>query len=70
MISAFRQARCDESSLTVQVKGVDPDGYYTVRDVDGVNNIARVKGSALRSGLPIYAANARTALILYIEPCA
>ena len=68
VISAFRQANCDKDTCTVSVKGVNPNNYYLIRDIDGVNSIARVKGSALINGYPIYAKNARKALILYIEP--
>ena len=68
VISAFRQANCTKDLCTVSVKGVNPDGYYRVRDIDNINNIVKVKGSTLTSGLSIYAPTARKALILYIEP--
>lgn len=69
VIQAFRRPLNTERTYTVQVKGVDPDKYYTVRDLDGVNSKTRVKGSALQKGFTLIAEEARTAMILYIEPC-
>lgn len=68
VISAFRQIRCEKDSCMVSVKGVNPNHYYRIRDIDNLNNFEKVKGSALIDGLPIYAPNARKGLILYIEP--
>lgn len=70
VLQAFRPASSTQDTFKVMAKGLDPNSYYTVRDVDGINNIAKVKGSALMKGLNIYAANARTAITLYIEPVA
>ena len=67
-VQAFRPSACRQSVCKVQVKGLDPDKHYTVRDIDGVNSVNRVKGSALMRGLPLYAANPRTAITVYIEP--
>jgi alpha-galactosidase len=69
VIQAFRLPGCDQYTYMVQLKGINPDQYYTITDIDGVNSFARVKGSALMKGVPIYAENPRTALILYIEAC-
>lgn len=69
VIQAFRLPGCDQDTYMVQLKGINPDQYYTITDIDGVNSFARVKGSALMKGVPIYAENPRTALILYIEAC-
>lgn len=69
VIQAFRLPECEEDTYLIQAKGVDPDSYYTVRDIDGVNNYAKIKGSALINGIPVSADNPRTAIILYITPC-
>lgn len=68
VIQAFRLPNCEENTYLAKVKGVDPNKYYSVYDIDGNNNITKIKGSALMSGLPIYAKNSRTALIIYIRP--
>lgn len=69
VIQAFRLPKCDEKTYTVSVKGVKADKYYTIRDIDGTNSVAKVKGSALIKGFPILAESARQAVTLYIEPC-
>ena len=69
VIQAFRLPNCDEDTYMVQLKGIDPDKYYTIKDIDGINSFTKVKGSALLKGIPIYAENPRTAIILYIEAC-
>lgn len=69
VIQAFRLPDCAEDTYKVYVKGVDPDKYYTVSDVDGGNVVKKIKGSALANiGLPLFAKNPRTALIVYIQP--
>ncbi len=67
VIQAFRQGNCLEDSILVQVKGVDKDKYYSITDLDGVNSVAKIKGSALQKGLPIYTAKPRTAIVMYIN---
>lgn len=67
VMQAFRPSDCTENSYTVQLRGLDPNKYYSVRDIDGVNSIERIKGSVLmQEGLELYAENARTAMILYL----
>lgn len=68
VLQAFRPASSTESTFKVECRGLNPDTYYSVRDLDGVNSIARVKGKALMNGLNLYAADARTAIVLYIDP--
>ncbi len=70
VIQAFRQPNCADDRVTVKVKGVNPDNYYEVRDLDRVNTIARVKGSQLMEGLTLYAENPRTAIVIYLNPVA
>ncbi len=70
VIQAFRQPNCADDRVTVKVKGVNPDNYYEVRDLDRVNTIARVKGSQLMEGLTLYAKNPRTAIVIYLNPVA
>ncbi len=68
VLQAFRPASSTEAYFNVALKGLDANTYYSVRDIDGINSYAKVKGSALMAGLNLYAGNARTAIILYIEP--
>lgn len=70
LLQAFRQRDCSYDSITVNVKGVNADRYYKVRDIDGNQSVARIKGSELKNGLKITASSARTAVVLYIEPVA
>ena len=67
VVQAFRGANCDEGSFTVKFKGVNPDKYYSLTDLDGVNSYAKVKGSMLIKGLPVIANNPRTAITIYIK---
>lgn len=67
LLQAFRPADCQEREYTVCVKGVDENAYYCLRDLDGVNSVVRVKGSALLNGLRLVAETPRTAIMLYIE---
>lgn len=68
LLQAFRQKDCSDNSVNVQVKGVNPDKYYSIRDIDGKQSVARVLGSDLQNGLNISAQTARSAIVLYIEP--
>lgn len=70
LLQAFRQKDCTKGTVTVNVKGVNPDGYYRIRDIDNMQSVSRVKGSDLQNGLTISASSARTAVVLYIEPVA
>lgn len=67
-LEAFRPPKSKDATLTVKLKGVDPDKYYALRDADGVQTLARVRGSALLRGISVYAEKPRTALLFYIEP--
>ncbi len=67
VITAVRPVDCDIEEISLSVKGVNPNKYYRVRDVDGKLDIAKVKGSALIKGLRVRADDPRTALILYVE---
>ena len=68
VVQAFRQEKCGESSISIQLKGLNKDSYYSVRDVDGINSIGRVKGSALMKKFTITASKPRTAVLLFVEP--
>lgn len=70
VLQAFRLPDCPDATYSVNVKGVNPDRYYSVRDLDGVNSVARVKGSDLMAGFTVTAADPRTALVMFIEPVA
>lgn len=67
VIQAFRQANCKDESVKVCVKGVDPNKYYTLRDLDGINSLTKIKGSALQRGYSINSTHARQAFVIYIE---
>ena len=68
VLQAFRQEHCVEDHIKVYPKGLQKDCYYAVRDVDGVNSLARVKGSALMKGFNIQANKPRTAILIFITP--
>ncbi len=68
VVQAFRLPDCKDAQYTIKVKGVDPEHYYAVRDVDGINSVAKVKGSELINGYTVTAADPRTALLLFVEP--
>lgn len=70
VIQAFRLPNCTASACTVKVKGVDPNRYYKIRDLDGGNSVARVKGSELIDGFTVTASQPRTALVMFVEPVA
>ena len=67
VVSAFRQDCCEKSTYTLRFKGVESDKYYSITDVDGVNDRRRIKGSDLMSGLTLKAENPRTAIVLYVS---
>ena len=69
VVQAFRKPECDIAEIVVKPKGLDPDKEYSVRDVDGLRNIAKIKGRALMNGMRITSSAPRTAITLYIEPC-
>ncbi len=66
VIQAFRQERCEEESVTLKVRGVEADKYYTITDVDGRNSVKSVKGSDLAKGFAITLPEKRMAAILFI----
>ena len=68
VLQAFRKEHCVEGHIKVYPKGLKKDCYYRMRDLDGVNTIERVKGSALMKGFTINAAKTRTAVLIFIEP--
>ena len=70
VLQAFRPDS-DESvaNKTVVLRGLDPNSYYTLTDIDGVNNFTNVKGSDLMSsGITLKTSSKRTAMIIYINP--
>lgn len=67
LLQAFRQSECTQSSYTVKLKGVNPNNYYRVRDIDNQLSVDRIKGSDLINGITLSASQPRTALVLYIE---
>lgn len=68
VIQAFRQANCEEDTVTVSVKGIDEDSYYMVEDSEGLNSMKKVKGSALKKGFSVYLPEKRTAAMIYVQP--
>lgn len=67
VVQAFRPDDCSDKQFTVQLRGLDPNKMYSVTDCDGVNTIAKVKGSALMNGIKLYAENPRTAIVLMVK---
>lgn len=67
VITAVRPEGCDKSTITLNIKGVSPHKIYSVRDVDGKQSIARVKGSSLINGLRVTSEHDRSAFTFYIE---
>lgn len=67
VLQAFRLPDCKDSTYKVNVKGVKPDNYYTLRDLDGVNSATHVKGSDLINGYTLSAENPRTAIVMFID---
>lgn len=65
-IQAFRRAECPQGSLSVTLRGLDPDATYTVTDLDR-KTAAELKGSTLASGLAIDAPDKPAARILVYE---
>lgn len=67
VIQAFRQERCEDESVTIRVRGVEMDKYYTVIDMDGRNSAKSVKGSDLAEGFTITLPEKRMAAVLFIS---
>ena len=68
VIQAFRQAECETNLCKVIVKGVDPNKYYTLTDVEGNNSLAKIKGSMLLKGYNIRLNQKRSSALIYIKP--
>ncbi len=68
VLQAFRQPNCEEKRTVLKIKGVDPERFCEICDLDSVNSREKVKGSELEGGFTISAENARTAIVLYIKP--
>lgn len=51
VIQAFRQERCEDESVTIRVRGVEMDKYYTVIDMDGRNSAKSVKEATWQKAL-------------------
>lgn len=69
VLQAFRPAGSTEGEYTVKLKGLDAHSFYCIRDADGAVPERKVRGSELLGGLRLYAAQPRTALLLYIRGC-
>jgi len=69
IVQAFRQPDCDLPSLTVNLSGVDENGYYAVKDADGLLDIDRISGAELIKGLTLSATTPRTSILLFLSPC-
>ena len=70
VLQAFRpDSDASVASKNIVLKGLNPDSYYRLRDIDGVNSYVSVKGSDLMSsGITLNTTSKRTAIIIYIEP--
>ena len=68
IIQAFRQTECTKDSVNVKIRGVNADGYYKIKDADGVLSVDKIKGDELIRGVTLTAPNPRTAILLYLLP--
>ncbi|HZT43043.1 MAG TPA: alpha-galactosidase [Chthonomonadaceae bacterium] len=53
VVQAFRRPKCPEETLTVKLRGLDPQARYTVQNVDGSNQQQRSGRELMEAGLPI-----------------
>ncbi len=67
LIQGFRQETCEQSTLMVKVKGVDPEKYYSLTDSEGLNSLERISGKALSEGYPITLPTKRSSCMIYIN---
>jgi len=67
VVQAFRPSNSSKSNMKVCIKGVNPNSYYTLRDLDGYNSRTKIKGSALLQGIPLVLSQPRSSLVLYVE---
>jgi alpha-galactosidase len=65
-VQAFRRAACPQGSLTVSLRGLEPNATYTVTDLDRQTS-QEVKGSSLASGFALEAPEKPAARILVYE---
>jgi alpha-galactosidase len=64
VVQAFRREGCRERSITLQLRGLDPDGSYSVEDLD-TGRVDTQKGKAIvNRGLEITATNCPGSAIL------
>ena len=68
VIQAFRGVENEQRSYIIKFKGIDPECYYSLTDLDGINSYNKIKGSKLLEGFPIIAEDPRTAITIYIKP--
>lgn len=67
VLEVFNAPNSTTNVQKIKLKGVDPDGIYTLTDPDGQNGIAEIKGSELLDGIDIRL-DAASSAILWIDP--
>ena len=70
VLQAFRpDSDASAVSKKIVLRGLNPNSYYNLTDIDGKNNFTNVKGSDLMSsGITLNTTSKRTAMIIYINP--
>ncbi len=64
MVQAFRRVDCPEETITLRLRGLDPDATYTVTDLDE-GSPRHVTGSELMAGLTVAAPQKPAAVVVY-----
>ncbi len=67
VMEVFNFPKSKTTMQKIYVRGLDPDGWYSLTDPDGRNGIKRIKGSELMSGYDVYL-QPRSSAILWIDP--
>lgn len=67
LLQAFRPANCSEKEIVLTLKGVKDDALYALKDPDGLNGLAKIKGSALKKGFRLHLENARSSAFIQLE---
>lgn len=67
VLETFNFPETGENKALIQLKGLNPDHWYTLTDPDGINGTRLIKGSDLLSGYEIRL-NPGTSSLIWIDP--
>ncbi|HPJ21012.1 MAG TPA: alpha-galactosidase [Clostridia bacterium] len=67
VIQAFRQEECENDSVVVRLKGLEPDVLYDISDIDGLTPPAHTRGDVLAEGFEIRLLQKKSAAIMMIS---